>query len=186
MSHLPTSRQERKEADLERRVERIQRDHKFQRLRTRNTRRILAVISALLCVAIIPSFAQGGVIVGIAVTIAAWGSWWVLRISTRTVAELPERFLDERQLAVRNRAYFGAYLILGYTVSALLTIGLVVFVLVSENDAVTLTTTWDQALGLTMSLTLLCSLLPSMVVAWSDAGEQSIELVRRPRYTRAL
>ena len=177
--HLPTSRQERKEADLERRVERIQRDHKFQRLRTRNSRRILAVISALLCVAIIPSFAQGGVIVGIAVTIAAWGSWWVLRISTRTVAELPERFLDERQRAVRNRAYFYAYLILGYTVSALLTIGLVVFVLVSENDAVTLTTTWVQALGLTMSLTLLCSLLPSMVVAWSDAGEQSIELGAR-------
>jgi hypothetical protein len=175
MPHLPTSRQERKEADLERRVERIQRDHKFQRLRTRNSRRILAVIS----VAIIPSFAQGGDIVGIAVTIAAWGSWWVLRISTRTVAELPERFLDERQRAVRNRAYFYAYLILGYTVSALLTIGLVVFVLVSENDAVTLTTTWVQALGLTMSLTLLCSLLPSMVVAWSEAGEQSIELGAR-------
>ena len=35
MPHLPTSWQERKEADLERRVERIQRDHKFQRLRTR-------------------------------------------------------------------------------------------------------------------------------------------------------
>ena len=73
MPHLPTNRQERKEADLERRVERIQRDHKFQRLRTRDSRRILAVISALLCVAIIPSFAQAGGIVGIAVTIAAWG-----------------------------------------------------------------------------------------------------------------
>jgi hypothetical protein len=76
---------------------------------------------------------------------------------------------------MRNRAYFSAYLILGYTVCALLTIGLVVFVLVSENDTVTLTTTWDQALGLVMSLTLLIALLPSMVVAWSDAGEQPIE-----------
>jgi len=56
-------------------------------------------------------------------------------------------------------------------VGALLTIGLVGFVLVSENDAVTLTTTWDQALGLVLSLTLLISLLPSMVVAWSEAGE---------------
>jgi hypothetical protein len=179
MPHLPTSRQGRKEADLERRVERIQRDHKFQRLRTRSTRRILAVMSALLCVAIFPSFALGGGIMGIAVTIAAWGGWWVLRISTRTVAELPERFLDERQRAMRNRAYFGAYLILGYTVSALLTIGLVAFVLVSENDTVTLTTTWDQAIGLVMALTLLCSLLPSMVVAWIDSGEKSIELGAR-------
>lgn len=175
MPHRPANRQERKEADLERRVERIQRDHRFQRLRTRNSRRILAVISALLCVAIIPSFAQVGGIVGIAVTIAAWGSWWVLRISTRTVAELPERFLDERQRALRNRAYFYAYLILGWVVTALATVGLVAFVLVSENDAVTLTTTWDQALGLVLFLTLLISLLPSMVVAWSDAGEQSIE-----------
>jgi hypothetical protein len=175
MPHLPTLRQERKEADLERRVERIQRDHKLQRLRTRHSRRILAVISALLCVAIVPSFAQAGGIVGIAVTIAAWGSWWVLRISTRTVAELPERFLDERQRALRNRAFFYAYLILGWVVTALATVGLVAFVLVSENDAVTLTTTWDQALGLVLFLTLLISLLPSMVVAWSDAGEQSIE-----------
>ena len=111
MPHLPTNRLERKEADLERRVERIQRDHRSQ-----------------------------------------------------------------RQRVLRNRAYFYAYLILGYTVCALLTIGLVVFILVSENDAVTLTSTWDQALGLVMSLTLLISLLPSMVVAWSDVGEQSIEL----------
>ena len=175
MPHLPTSWQERKEADLERRVERIQRDHKFQRLRTRNTRRILAVISALLCVAIIPSFVQGGGIVGIAVTITAWCSWWVLRISTRTVAELPERFLDERQRAVRNRAYFYAYLILGYIVCALLTIGLVVFVSVSVNDSLTFTATWVQALGLVLCLSLFISLLPSMVVAWSDAGEQPIE-----------
>jgi hypothetical protein len=122
-------------------------------------------------VAIIPSFAQGGGVVGIAVTIAAGCSWWTLRVSTRTVAELPERFLDERQRAVRNRAYFFAYLILGWIVGALLTVGLVGFVLVSENDAVTLTTTWDQALGLVLSLTLLISLLPSMVVAWSEAGE---------------
>ena len=175
MPHLPTNRQERKEADLERRVERIQRDHKFQRLRTRDSRRILAVISALLCVAIIPSFAQAGGIVGIAVTIAAWGSWWVLRISTRTVAELPERFLDERQRAMRNRAYFSAYLILGWIVATLLTAGLVGFVFFSENDALTLTVTWDQALGLVLSLTLLISLLPSLVVAWSDAGEQTTE-----------
>ena len=176
MPHLPTLRQERKEADLERRVERIQRDHKFQRLRTRNSRRILAVISTLLCVAIIPSFTQGGGIVGIAVTIAAWCSWWVLRISTRTVAELPERFLDERQRAVRNRAYFYAYLILGWIVSGLLAIGLVVFVSVSVNDSLTFTATWVQGVGLVLCLTLFISLLPSMVVAWSDAGENRAEV----------
>ena len=39
----------------------------------------------------------------------------------------------------------------------------------------TLTATWDQALGLVLSLTLLISLLPSVVIAWSDAGEQTTE-----------
>ena len=106
MPHLRTTYKERKEADLERKVERIQSDDTFQWLRTRKSRRTLAIICGLLCVAIIPSFAPGGGIVGIAVTIAAWGSWWALRISTRPIAELPERFLDERQRAMRNRAYF--------------------------------------------------------------------------------
>lgn len=174
MPHLPTTWKERKEADLERKVERLQRDQKFQWMRSRNARRVLVIVSALLCVGIIPAFAQGGGVLGIAVTIAAGGSWWALRLSTRTVAELPERFLDERQRAVRNRAYFYAYLILGWIVAALLTVSLVGFVLVSENDAVTLTTTWDQALGLVLSLNLLISLLPSMVVAWSDAGEPNV------------
>jgi hypothetical protein len=77
---------------------------------------------------------------------------------------------------MRNRAYFSAYLILGWIVATLLTAGLVGFVFFSENDALTLTVTWDQALGLVLSLTLLISLLPSLVVAWSDAGEQPTEL----------
>ena len=109
----------------------------------RNSRRILAVTSALLCVAIIPSFAQGGGIVGIAVS---------------------------------NRAYFYAYLILGWIVSGLLTIGLVVFVPVSVNDSLTFAATLVQGVGLVLCLTLFISLLPSMVVAWSDPEEKNIDL----------
>ena len=175
MPHLPTTWKERKEGDLERRVERIQRDHRFQSLRTRKARRILAVISALLCLAIVPSFVLGGGIIGTAVTVVAWMSWWALRISTRTIADLPERFLDERQRAMRNRAYFYAYMILGWIVCALATIGLIGFISLSENDTLTLTATWNQAIGLVLALTLVISLLPSMVVAWSDAGERSSE-----------
>ncbi len=72
---------------------------------------------------------------------------------------------------MRNRSYVSAYLILGWIVGGLATIGLVAFVIVSENDTVTLTTTWGQALGGVLSLTLLISMLPSLVVAWSDPGE---------------
>lgn len=44
-------------------------------------------------------------------------------------------------------------------------------VLVYENDAVTLTITWNQAMGGVMFVLVLASALPSMVVAWQDSGE---------------
>ena len=171
MPHLPTTWKERKEVDLERKVERVQHDQRFQWLRSRRARRTLVIISALLCVGIIPAFAQGGSIAGILVTIAAGASWWALRISTRTVADLPDRFLDERQRAIRDRAYLNAYRIYAWIMGGLATIGLVLFIVVSENDAVTLTTTWNQAMGGVMFVLVLASVLPSMVVAWRDRGE---------------
>jgi len=171
MPHLPSSRAERKEADLGRRIERIQRDLRFQRLRTRRARRSLVTLSALLYVLVIPAYAAWGSVPGIVVTAAAFGGWWLLRISVRTVADLPDRFLDERQLQLRNRAYFDAYRIFGGIVAGLATIGLIGFVILSENDALTLTTTWPQAFGLVMFIVLLASLLPSMTLAWRDAGE---------------
>ena len=175
MPHLPTTRRERKESDLKRKVDRRMRDQRLSWLRTRSNRRALVVVGALLCVGIIPAFALGGGIVGIAVTLAAWGAWGLLRLSTRTVADLPDRFLDERQRALRDRAYRYAYLILGWVVAAALTVGLIAFIIVSENDAATLTTTWDQAIGVVLSVTLLISLLPSTVFAWCDAGEESTD-----------
>lgn len=174
MPHLPTTWKQRKEADMERKVERIQRNQKFQWLRTRKARRTLAMISALLLVGIIPAFAQGSLVIGAIVTGLAAASWWLLRISIRTIADLPDRFLDERQQAIRNRAYLDAYLIYGFVITGIVTLGLIAFVLVSENDAVTLTTTWDQALGVVFFVTLLASTLPSMVVAWQDAGERDV------------
>jgi hypothetical protein len=180
LPHLPTTWRERKESDLERKVDRRMRDQRFAWLRTRGSRRTLAVVGALLCVGIIPAFAQGGGIAGVVVTLAAWGVWGLLRLSTRTVADLPDRFLDERQRALRDRAYRYAYLILGWVVAAALTLGLIAFVVVSGNDAATLTTTWDQAIGVVLSVTLLISLLPSMVFAWCDAGEDSIDLGEAP------
>lgn len=173
MPHLPTTWKERQEADLAAKVERAQRDQRFQWLRSRKVRRILVIVSALLCVGIIPGFAEGGPIVGAAVTIAAALIWWFLRISVRTIADLPDRFLDERQRTIRDRAYLSAYRIYVSIIGGVATIGLVAFVFVSENDAATLTTTWNQALGGVLSILILASVLPSMVVAWRDPGETS-------------
>lgn len=176
MPNLPTTWKERKEADMERKVEHLQRDQKFEWLRSRNARRVLVIVSSVLCIGIIPGFAQGGAIVGAVVTIAAAASWWALRISVRTIADLPDRFLDERQRAIRDHAYLNAYRIFVSIIGGIATIGLVIFVLVSENDAVTLTTTWNQALGGVMFVLVLASALPSMVVAWLERGELVVEI----------
>ncbi|MDP4888888.1 MAG: hypothetical protein NWQ96_08715 [Candidatus Nanopelagicales bacterium] len=175
MPHLPTTRKERQVADLERKVERLQRDQRFQRLRTRPARRGLVVLGAIFLVGIIPAYTQSGVIAGTLVTAAAWLMWWLLRISVRTVADLPDRFLDERQRMQRDRAYLDAFRIYATIVSSVVTIALIAFVLVEENDKVTLTTTWVQAFGLVISLITLPLILPSMVVAWWDKGEELSE-----------
>ena len=171
MPHLPTTWKERKEADMERKVERLQRDQKFQWLRSRDARRILVVITALLIVGIIPAWAQVGAILGSVVTAAAFAAWWLLGMSTRSIADLADRFLDERQRAVRNRSYFNAYRIYVSIIGGFATVGLVAFVLVTESDVWTLTTTWNQAMGGVFFVLALAMALPSMVVAWQDAGE---------------
>lgn len=171
MPHLPTTWKERTEADRERRVERAMTDQRLQWTRTQNVRRLLAVLAAALCVAIVPAFAWWGTVGGVVVSAAAFAGWGLLRFSTRTLADLPDRFLDERQRAIRNRAYFSSYLILGWIVGAIATLGLIAFVVLSEDDSVTVSLTWDQAIGPVLSLLLLISLLPTLVVAWRDPGE---------------
>lgn len=171
MPHLPTTWKERKEADLERKVERAQRDQRFQWLRTRRSRRVLVAISSILLVAVVPAFAQGGSVIGILVLVGTWACWGALRVSVRTVADLPDRFLDERQRTERDRAYMSAFRIYGWVVGALVTVGLIGFIVVQESDQVTLTTTWNQAFGVAIFLITLPVLLPSMAVAWRDPGE---------------
>jgi uncharacterized membrane protein len=174
MPHIPSTWKERKESDLQHKVERALSDQRFQWLRSRTARRVLVVVSALTCVAIIPAYAAGNSVIGIVVTVAGFAMWWLLRISVRTVADLPDRFLDERQRAIRNRAYVSAYRVYASIIGGLATIGLVAFILVSENDAVTLTTTWNQAIGGVLFVLVIASVLPSMVVAWQDAGERDV------------
>ncbi len=172
MPHLPATWNERLEADRERRVERVMSDQRLAWTRTQPARRILAVLTAAMCLAIVPAFAWWGTVGGFVVSAAAFAGLGLLRFSTRTLADLPDRFLDERQREIRNRAYFSAYLILGWIVGAIATIGLIAFVVLSDDDFLTLSLTWDQAIGPVLSVLLVISLLPTFVVAWRDPGER--------------
>ena len=171
MPYLPTTWKERHDADSQRKVEGMLNDQRFPWLRTRTARRVLVVASGLLAVALIPAFEEGGTLIGTAILVATWACWLVLRVSVRTVADLPDRFLDERQRAQRDRAYLGAFRIYSFVVGALATVGLIAFIFAAENEQLTITTTWSQAFSLAIFVITIPILLPSMVLAWRDASE---------------
>lgn len=181
MPHLPETAYERREAKRERRAKRALDDSHFDRLRTRPARLALIGATGLLCIGILPAFFFLGAPGGTVVTVLAWVSWALLRVSVRTLADLPERFLDERQRSVRARSYVWAYLAYGWIVCLIATVLLVAFVLRSDDgDSLTLTLIWPQVLGVVLFVTLLASALPSMAVALVDRGEP-----REPATSRA-
>jgi len=175
MAPLPTTSKERHEADRERNADRVLEDQTFQRLRTRGARLTLVVVGALLCIGIVPAFVAGGWTFGVSLSAATWLNWWLLRVSVRTVADLPDRFLDERQRAIRDRSYMDAYRIFSFTIGGLVTLGLVAFSFLQENDSLILTLSWDHAFGVTMFILVLGSILPSMAVAVRDPAEPTTQ-----------
>lgn len=172
MPHLPGTAGERRDARRELRANRALDDSRFDRWRTRPARLALVGVTGLLCIGILPAFFFLGTLGGIVVTVLAWVSWAVLRVSVRTLADLPERFLDERQRSIRARSYVWAYFAYCWTVCLIATVLLVAFVFRSDDgDSLTLTLIWPQVLSVVLFVTLLPGVLPSMAVALVDRGE---------------
>ena len=80
-------------------------DDSFATLRTQRARVALDVWTSLWFVLMVPAWTLCGSLVGILAVVAGAVAWWLLKLSVRDVADLPDRFLDERQLAVRNQVY---------------------------------------------------------------------------------
>lgn len=154
------ARRRRREAVAEAAIAKEMSDTRWDRLRTPVARRALVVLWVAATLAI-----------GIAWPIGVVGSWalvglpvWIvvfyaLRRSVRALADIPDEFLDERQVAVRDRVYLHAYRLFAAAVLILL------FALSIIVDRHTLTyedmsgAMW-AALGLSLGL-------PSAVLAWT-------------------
>ncbi len=147
-----------------------------ERLTNRTGRRWLVCGLVVACAALVTMAAAGGkgplafVLIG-AILAADILLLWV----TRRVAELPERAIDERQAAIRNRAHRLAYRVVNHAV--LWPVALVV-VLASFGDP----NHWLAHLGgntemLTAAGTAICQLvcfLPTMILAWTEPDSPTL------------
>lgn len=152
-----------------RRIESLMRDQRYDRLRTRRARRLLAG-TMLLCVAALPvAFLLGGSWAGLPVVMACAALWFTLRTSLRLVADLPEEYLDERQARLRNRAYVEAYRWLGAVAILASGAGFIAFMVQGKDpDGDTISLTWNQASAAFMFVTALALTVPSIVLALRD------------------
>ena len=160
---------ERNAAAVEASAEKLMADTRYDRYRTRRAR-VLLVVGYLALLVLIPvGYLAINQFVGLLVVLVTAGVWGLLRVSVRTIADLPDEYLDERQLAVRNASYVESYRYLGAAVALAGTVGLIAFIINgTEWDTWDITLTWEAAISSFWVFLGLALGLPSMVLALND------------------
>ena len=112
------------EAKIAARVEKLMSDTSYDWLRSRAALRTAAAITMLLSLATPVGF-WFSQILGLICAGLMFIGYLLLRTATREVAELPAKYLDERQLSIRNSIYVRSYQTLGaiYAAVALIAFG---------------------------------------------------------------
>jgi len=101
--------------------------------------------------------------------IAAAVVWWMLRMSVRLVADLPEQYLDERQADLRNRSYVESYRWFAGLVVLLCSAGLLAFIVLGEDpDTWKVAVSYNAVMGLFWMLEAAALSIPSIVLALRD------------------
>lgn len=148
------------------RVDRVMADTHYDRLRTRGARIALVVgyVACLVLVAV--CYLAVGSIAGLVAVVLALIVWALLRVSVRAIADLPEDYLDERQAALRNEAYFEAYRWLGGCMGILASGALLAFIVLGQDpDTWSVSITWNAAMAIFWIVMGLVLALPSLVLA---------------------
>jgi hypothetical protein len=153
----------------ERYADQIMRDTRWDRLRSLRARRALVIAFVALLALTGALYLSGLSLIGLLVLVLTIATWVLLRLAVRTIADLPDEYLDERQASVRDRAYLESYRLLGGLVAVALS-GLLLWVIVAADtsDVALLSVAEDAALGvLWVGLGLVLG-LPSIVLAWNE------------------
>ena len=164
-------RNEKQEAVLEKRVEALMADTFWNWTRTPSVRRFLVVVATASWLATSGTFwlAETWGMIPLALSFALY---LLLRVSVRSIADLPERFLDERQLKLRNRTYLTAYQLIGGVVSVAALALLLVQILgdLQSRPSNQFDLTFGQLEAIVWFFFLPMLQLPSAVLAWDEAA----------------
>jgi len=153
-----------------RNVDAVMRDRRYDRLRTPLARRLLvaAVLAGIVAIATVTLTV--GMLAAQPLILATIAAFLLLRVSVRAVADLPEQFLDERQLTLRYQVHQSAYFVLGAVAMLVAGSGVVAYIAMTKDpgsDVVTLTDSHVNALFYVT--TALVITLPTMILALRDA-----------------
>ncbi len=166
---MSTSRREKNKQLVAERTERLMTDTRFQALRTHRARIALAVAMIALFVVIPAAWILLGSIAGIVAVLVGIVVWWMLRMSVRLVADLPEEYLDERQRTLRNRSYVDAYRWFGGLVILVASSGIIAFIVLGEDpDSWNVTLSYDAVMGVFWMIEAAALSIPSIVLALRD------------------
>jgi hypothetical protein len=164
-------RNEKQEAALEKRVAALMADSTWNWTRTPSARRLLVVVAtaAWLVTCAIFWFAEVWGLIPLALSFALY---LLLRVSVRSIADLPERFLDERQLKLRNRTYLQAYQLIGGVVSVAALALLLVQIMgdLQSRPSNQFDLTFGQLEAIVWFFFLPMLQLPSAVLGWDEAS----------------
>ena len=157
---------------VEERVAKLQNDTSLDWARKPLSLKALAFSTSFLAAATPIAF-LGGSILGISSAALMFAGYALLRGATRGIAELPERFLDERELKVRNATYVKAFQNLAGLVGALAVVLFIVAISLDVNDkAVQLELTFDQLQAFVWLLLGPITVLPTVTLALKLGGKK--------------
>lgn len=166
---MSESRRQKNEDRVAEQAARVMSDTRFQRLRTRPVRTALAITMIALIFVIPLTWITLGSIAGIITVLVGVLVWWLLRMSVRLLADLPEEFLDERQASLRNRSYVEAYRWFAGLVVILVSAGLVASIVGGDDtDTWRVALDYDTVMGMFWMIEAAALSIPSVVLALRD------------------
>lgn len=149
---------------VERAADRRLSDTRWDWLRPIGRRRAVVVLWGISVVAGALLTAWDNALVTVLALIVGAAIVWVLRLVVRTVVDLPDEFLDERQVAVRDRVYRTAY----STLIALALVVLLAMYIAWDGERVAYEAQPSHINGVFYALLFGGLGLPSAIYAWTQ------------------